>query len=182
MRSCDCRMLAGCLYCVLRWTGACKALSIIIAVSNQGDASRTVDALTAVIMYLHGDHFWPVVVARLAPPPLAFNQIVLSLFRWMAAGWGIVCVLWECDCVYVWGVSLSHHLCLNRRRMFNYMRQSSISLSLGLSQSTPLAWSVLFHPASPPQAGLVVSRLMRLSMRGISEREEPSRGEAPSFT
>jgi len=91
-------MLAGCLYCVLRWTRACEALSIIIAVSNQGDASRTVDALTAVIMYLHGDHFWPVMEARLAPPSLAFYQIVLSLVRWMAAGWGIV----FCRSVYIY--------------------------------------------------------------------------------
>jgi len=92
-------MLAGCLYCVLRWTRACEALSIIIAVNNQGDASRTVDALTAVIMYLHGDHFWPVMEARLAPPSLAFYQIVLSLVRWMAAGWGIV--FCRSVCIYI---------------------------------------------------------------------------------
>lgn len=140
-------MLAGCLYCVLRWTRACKALSIIIAVSNQCDASGTVDALTAVIMYLHGDHFWPVMEARLAPPPLAFNQIGLSLVRWTAAGWGVVCVLWECvcvrkhTCVYVWGTRRGSLVCLtphaqNRRRMFNYMRRRT-SLSLLLSESTP---------------------------------------------
>lgn len=65
---------------------ACKALSIIIAVSNQGNASGTVDALTAVIMYLHGDHFWLVIEAWLAPPLLAFNQIGLIFVRWMVAG------------------------------------------------------------------------------------------------
>lgn len=100
MCSCVRCAVAGCLYCVLRRARACKALSIIIAVSNQGDASGMVDALTAVIMYLHGDHFWPVLEARLAPPPLAFNQIGLSLVRWTAAGWGVVCILWECVCVW----------------------------------------------------------------------------------
>lgn len=88
--------------------------------SNKGDASGMVDALTAVIMYLHGDHFWPVMEARLAPPLLAFNQIGLSLVRWTVAGWGVVCILWECVwksvCVCVGhkeGVSrLSQPLCL----------------------------------------------------------------------
>lgn len=45
-----------------------QALSIIIAGSNQIDVSRTVDALTAVIMYLHGDHFWPVMEAHKSLP------------------------------------------------------------------------------------------------------------------
>lgn len=172
---------------------ACKALSIIIAVSNQCDASGTVDALTAVIMYLHGDHFWPVMEARLAPPPLAFNQIGLSLVRWTAAGWGVVCILWECvcvrkhTCVYVWGIRRGSLVCLtphaqNRRRMFNYMQQStSLSLCLSLCVCTPRPGQ-FFHPVSPPQAGLVVSCLMWLVQRVISEREEPSRGEAPPFT
>ena len=57
------------------------ALSIIIAGSNQLDASRTVDALTSVIMYLHGDHFWPVMEAHESLPLEAFNQIGLSLVR-----------------------------------------------------------------------------------------------------
>lgn len=56
-------------------------MSVIIAGSNQIDVSRTVDVLTAVIMYLHGDHFWPVMEAHESPPLEAFNQIGLSLVR-----------------------------------------------------------------------------------------------------
>ncbi|KAL1267735.1 hypothetical protein QQF64_033098 [Cirrhinus molitorella] len=146
----------------IRRSRACKALSIIIAVSNQGDASGTVDALTAVIMYLHGDHFWPVMEARLAPPPLAFNQIGLSLVRWTAAA--LVPKTGEECLITCSGALLSR----------------SFTLSLSLH---PLAWSVLFHPVPPPKAGSVVSRLLcssRLSLCPpptlISEKEEPSRG------
>lgn len=48
-------------------------MSIIIAGSNQIDVSRTVDALTAVIMYLHGDHFWPVMEAH---SPLPWKHLI----------------------------------------------------------------------------------------------------------
>lgn len=40
------------------------SLSIIFAALNQTSASRTVDALTAVITHRHGDHFWPVIGGR----------------------------------------------------------------------------------------------------------------------
>lgn len=47
-------------------SGVCTScLSLLLGAINF-DASRTVDALTAVIMYLHGDHFWPVMEAHAA--------------------------------------------------------------------------------------------------------------------
>lgn len=48
------------------------SLSIIVAGRNQTGASRTEDALTAVITHRHGDHFWPAVdggPSSSGPPP-----------------------------------------------------------------------------------------------------------------
>lgn len=58
------------------------SLSIIVAEHNQTGASRMEDALTAVIIHRHGDHFWPAVDGRLTPLlQSAFNQIGLSVVR-----------------------------------------------------------------------------------------------------
>ena len=65
------------------WLVECMlSLSIIVAEHNQTGASRTEDALTAVIIHRHGDHFWPAVDGRRMPLlQSAFNQIGLSVVR-----------------------------------------------------------------------------------------------------
>ncbi|MCJ8732366.1 hypothetical protein PDJAM_G00210490, partial [Pangasius djambal] len=57
--------------------------------SYQTGASRMEDALTALITYHHGDHFWPVMEAGHDPPSPQFTVIGLSLARWIFDGRGM---------------------------------------------------------------------------------------------